>query len=248
MMLRAISLILFIAATAGATTIVAVRDRKEIVIAADSKVTDTFGNATGGVACKIVPVGKMVFAHAGFSRDTRTGLSVPDLVEKELLRNPGESVTEAADLAAAAVADRLGRELLLLKQNDPATFRIKIEGRTFLRLLFAGFDKKTPVIAVRRFRFGPLPAGGTGILVTSDDCAAGCRGKIETRFLGETEAIDGLPEETRGFWKAGLAAGARKLVETEIAARNDYVGPPVDIVSIKPKGIAWIAKKPECGQ
>ena len=67
-----------------------------------------------------------------------------------------------------------------------------------------------------------------------------------TRFLGETEAIDGLPEETTGFWKEGLVNGVRRLVETEIAARSEYDGPPIDILRLDKNGAQWIQKKPEC--
>ena len=67
-----------------------------------------------------------------------------------------------------------------------------------------------------------------------------------TRFLGETEAIDGLPEETPGFWKEGLVNGVRRLVETEIVARSEYDGPPIDILRLDKNGAQWIQKKPEC--
>jgi len=55
-----------------------------------------------------------------------------------------------------------------------------------------------------------------------------------------------LPEETPDFWKAGLSDGVRRLVETEIAARSEYVGPPIDIVRISATGGQWIQKKNEC--
>jgi hypothetical protein len=70
---------------------------------------------------------------------------------------------------------------------------------------------------------------------------------VVTRFLGESDAIEGLPEETPDFWKAGLSDGVRRLIETEIAARSEYVGPPIDIVRISKSGVQWIQRKPECG-
>ncbi len=67
-----------------------------------------------------------------------------------------------------------------------------------------------------------------------------------TRFLGETEAIDGLPEDSPGFWKDGLVMGVRRLVETEIQTRSEYVGPPIDLLQISAQGAKWIQKKQEC--
>lgn len=40
--------------------------------------------------------------------------------------------------------------------------------------------------------------------------------------------------------------GVRRLIETEIAARSEYVGPPIDILRIDKTGARWIQKKPGC--
>jgi hypothetical protein len=55
-----------------------------------------------------------------------------------------------------------------------------------------------------------------------------------------------LPEDTPGFWQAGLADGVRGLIEIEIAARSEYVGPPIDLLQIKSQGAKWIQKKAGC--
>ncbi|MBK8813398.1 MAG: hypothetical protein IPN69_22090 [Acidobacteria bacterium] len=247
MTLRLIALILILAATGGATTIVAVKTKKEIVIGADSKVTDTFGNTKAKFACKIISAGGVVFAYAGFARDTQTGFDVPEIVAGSLEQNSKKPIAEKVEILAATIVERLNVELPLLKQNSFVTYREKIEGRTFLRILVAGFEKKKPVLLVRQFRIGQIADGSIGVIVSKNDCDAKCKGTNVTRFLGETEAIDGLPEETKDFWNQGLAAGVRKLVEIQIAAREEYVGPPIDVVSITSKGLTWIARKSECG-
>ena len=246
MILRSIAILLLIASPATATTIVAVKSKKEIVIAADSKVTDTFGNATGRSACKIVAAGGVVFAYAGFARDPATAFSVPEIVAGSLNENRALPIVEKTEATAKLVAERLEAEFKQLKTKDFVTFREKIEGKTFLRIVIAGFEKGKPVLLVRHFRYGILADGSAGVSVSSDDCDAGCKGQNVTRFLGETDAIAGLPEETKGFWNQGLAAGAKKLVEIQIAAREEYVGPPVDLVRITSKQTKWITLKPEC--
>jgi hypothetical protein len=117
-----------------------------------------------------------------------------------------------------------------------------------MRILIAGFEKSKPVLLVRQFRLGQTADGSVGVIVSSDDCGADCKGKTVTRFLGETDAIDGLPEETKDFWKPGPAAGVRKLIETQIAAREEYVGPPIDILQITAKRAAWVKRKPLCAE
>lgn len=243
----ALLLQIFVSA-ARSTTIVAVKTQKEIFIGADSKVTDTFGNAAANQACKIVQAGSVFFAYAGFARDNQTGFSIPQIAAESLNLKPELSVAAKTEILTLAVVEKLNVELPLLKQNSFVTYREKIEGKTFLRILVAGFEKGKPVLLVRQFRLGQTADRSIGVIVSTDDCAAGCKGKYVTRFLGETDAIDGLPEETKDFWKQGLAAGVRKLIETEIAARDRYVGPPVDILQITAKRAVWIQKKELCAE
>ncbi len=244
--ISSVCLLFLLANASGATTIVAVKTKNTIVVGADSKTTDTFGNSRERLACKIVSAGGVVFAYAGFARDTRTGFNTPAIVSESLAQNSKQTVASKTELLTKTLIERLNIELPQLKQNDFVTYREKIEGKVFLRILIAGFEKKKPVLLVRQFRLGILSDGSVGVIVSNDNCDAKCKGKNVTRFLGETDAIDGLPEETKDFWKQGLVAGVRKLVEIEIAARDDYVGPPIDIVSMTSKGTDWIQRKPQC--
>lgn len=233
----------------SATTIVAVKTPKEIYIGADSKVTDTFGNtAANAQACKIVQAGSLFFAYAGFARDNQTGFSIPQIALDALNQKPEASIAERVDILTKTVVEKLNVELPLLKQSSFPTYREKIDGRTFLKILVAGFEKNKPVVLLRRFRFGETSEQTFGVIVSTNDCDAACTGKVVTRFLGETDAIDGLAEETKDFWKQGFAAGVRKLIETEIVARDDYVGAPVDILQITAKRAVWIQKKPLCAE
>lgn len=247
-LLIAALLIQFLSPAAKATTIVAVKTDTEIVIGADSKVTDTFGNASANQACKIVQAGNVFFAYAGFARDSKTGFSIPQIASGALNQKPGLSIGEKTKILTRAVTGKLNVEIPLLKKNDFVTYREKIEGKIFLRILVAGFESNKPVLLVRQFRLGQTDEKKVSVIVSEDDCDAKCKGKNITRFLGETAAIDGLPEEVPDFWKDGLAAGVRKLIETQIAAREEYVGAPIDILQISGKGAAWIQKKPSCAE
>lgn len=235
------------AGTVVATTIVAVKTPTEIVIGADSKVTDTYGNAQASQACKIVQAGDLFFAYEGLARDRRTGFDIAVLAKRALLLKPDATVAERIGILTGLITTELFIELPRLKEQDPATYREKVEGgQPFLKILIAGFDGERPVLFVRQFRAVLLTRRTIGVSVAPDDCPADCVDEIVVRFLGETAAIDGLPEETPGFWTEGVVEGVRRLVETEIAARSEYVGPPVDILRIDKTGARWMQKKPGC--
>jgi hypothetical protein len=230
---------------ANATTIVVVRTANEIVIGADSKVTDTYGNELNDQACKIQQVGNLFMAFEGFLRDKKTGFNVPELARRALQLNANASAAERVSILTGLLTSELFNELLQIRNNSADEFQTKFEGKTFLRIVIAGFEGKKAVVFVRQFRTAFI-LRKMGVAVVPDDCLSDCKGDVVTRFLGETDAIDGLPEDSSDFWKDGIVTGVRRLVQTEIDARSEYVGPPIDILQIKAEGAKWIQKKQEC--
>ena len=232
---------------ARATTIVVARSANEIVIGADSKVTDGYGNDVNRRACKIRQVGNLFIAFEGLEVDRKTGFNVPEISTAALNFRPSGPMSEKISILTGFLVSELMVELAHLKTREPDTYFRKIEGgQLFLRLIVAGFEKGRPLIFVRSFRALQFNPGQIGVSVIPDDCLDDCKDTVATRFLGESDAIDGLPEETPDFWKAGLSDGVRRLIETEIAARSEYVGAPIDIVRINQSGMQWVERKPEC--
>lgn len=248
-LLSSLFLLALTATSVRATTIVVARSATEIVIGADSKVTDTFGNDLNKRACKILQVGNLFVAFEGLGVDRKTGFNVPEISKAALNFRASGPMTEKLGVLTGFLVSELLIELAHLKTNEPETYFRKIEGgQLFLRLIVAGFEKARPLVFVRSFRALQFNPGQIGVSVIPDDCLDNCEGAVVTRFLGESDAIDGLPEETPDFWKAGLSAGVRRLIEAEIAARSEYVGPPIDIVRISKSGAQWVERKPECAE
>jgi len=233
------------ASLARATTIVVARTANEIVIGADSKVTDTYGKELSSQVCKIQQVGNLFIAFEGLLRDKATGFSVPEIAGRALRLKPDATAAEKVNILTGFLTTELFVELNRVRRDSADEFHTKLEGQTFLRIVIAGFEGNQPVVFVRQFRTA-FVSSGIGVTVIPDDCLADCKGEVVTRFLGETDAIEGLPEDNPGFWKDGLVAGVRRLLETEIEARSEYVGPPIDLLQINAQGARWIQKKPEC--
>jgi len=228
-----------------ATTIVVVRSAREIVIGADSKVTDTYGNDLHSQVCKIQQFDNLFVAFEGLLKDNATGFNVPAIAARAFQMKPNATAAQKVEIFTGALASELFVELPRVRANSEDEFRAKLEGQTFLRVVVAGFENNRPFIFVRQFRTTFI-ARGLGVTIIPDDCLDDCKGDVVTRLLGETEAIEGLTDENPYFWKAGLAAGVKDLINTEIQARSEYVGPPIDLLQITPSGAKWIQKKPEC--
>lgn len=239
--------IFFAAVSTNATTIVAVKTKQEIIIGADSKLTDTYGNTVNEQACKIIQSGNMVFAAEGFIRNKQTGFGIYKIIGQALKQPAKISLTDKVNFVSGVVVSELLKELPKLRKQNADTYRSKIEGKVFLSLLFAGFENGKPLMFVRQFRLA-MSRQQIGISVLPDDCMEDCNREFETRFLGEKEAIESLPEDTPNFWGKGAAEGIRLLIETEIQSRNEYVGPPIDIVRLNNKRVEWIQRKQNCGR
>jgi len=230
-----------------ATTIVLARTSNEIVIGADSKVTDTFGTNLNKRACKIRQIDDLFIAIEGLELDRQTGFSVPEVSHQALTLRPSAPAAEKVSILMGFLVTGLLTELSHLKAHEPQTYFKKIEGgQLFLKIIVAVFENGRPLVFVRSFRALQYNPGQIGVAVIPDDCLADCKSVVATRFLGETDAIEDLPEETPDFWKSGLSDGVRRLIEIEIEARSEYVGPPIDIVRITPNGSQWIKKKTDC--
>ena len=246
--LLAIAVILLTASSGTrATTIVVARTAREIVIGADSKVTDTYGKEVNSQVCKIQQVGNLFIAVEGLLKDKATGFNVPEIAVRSLQLKPDATAAQKVDILTGSLTSGLFVELNRVKQHSEEEFHTKLEGQTFLRIVVVGFENQLPVVFVRQFRMAYI-AQGFGVMVIPDDCVNDCEGEVVTRFLGETEAIEGLPEDNPGFWNDGLVAGVRRLLQTEIEARSEYVGPPIDLLQIKAQGARWIQKKPGCAE
>jgi hypothetical protein len=245
------AVLLILASSSGnsihATTIVVARTAHEIVIGADSKVTDAYGGDLKKQACKILQIGNLVFAFEGFTVDRRTGFNVPDIARQALRSRGAATAAEKVSVFTGFLLSRLFDELPSVQKHEREAYHIKFSGgRIFLSIVIAGFERGRPLVFVRNFRVVQIGPERIGVSVLPDDCLKNCQGEIVTRFLGETAAIDGLPDETAGFWQQGLVDGVRRLIDTEIVARSEYVGPPIDIVRIDKRGVSWIQRKPEC--
>ncbi len=110
-LLLLLTIVLVFAGHASATTIVAVKTPSEIVIGADSKVTDTYGNAFSSQGCKIIQAGNLFFAYEGLARDNRTGFDIARIAARALQLRPNLSAAERVSILTGFVTGELFTEL-----------------------------------------------------------------------------------------------------------------------------------------
>ena len=232
----------------SATSIVAIRSRDSVVIAADSMLT--IRNSTGAdavrTACKIFRSGEIFYAFSGFFRDPARGFDVVSIVAKAL---PEDAQFGAAtEKAAIEVVAGMRDDIRKIRVESPGLYKKYFEAGTgvLLQLLFAASEDGVPEMTVYDIRkAASFPINGE-LRYDRKSCPGDCGAQGQMAyFLTDTRPIEDYlkkekmasrsPEETAGF-----------LVQLVLDAHTPDTGPPVDVLRIDGNGASWVVRKKEC--
>jgi hypothetical protein len=228
---------------AGATSIVLIRTPAEVTAAADS--LGTFANGPRQV-CKLSDAHGVYLAIAGVDNDHSRHFSVADVVFG-VIRN---ETTFAARMSAAkaALMSQLRIEATALqKSGDRKNLDLLInrDGDSLQVALF-GIENGAPVAMVQSFLVredsrGITVTAGNSARCPGTDCPAG----VYIFKLGKHAAIDKYLDTHPGAQIGRAAQAAKMLVQIEINAGTEGVGPPIDVIGLSYDGIHLDAK-PGC--
>jgi hypothetical protein len=236
------------------TTLIVIRRERQITIAADSRTAYGIGGAPVEI-CKIERLsGGVFFASSGLVLDTRTdgGFSATAIA---LNGKPGAIAFRAAAFAEAIKGPLLQSAHWARQHAPEAAYREFFGGNNavILNAIFIGMENR--VASVREVDFTKIEdAQGNPVRIdiATRACPSSCGDATQPLIIsmGQNDAvrseINSLVTRPGGFF-ANDAETARRLVETEIAARPDKVGPPISIVQINNSGARWI-NEGVCGQ
>ena len=257
-LLTTFMILLFMSSTAFATSIVAVRNNDEIVIAADSKTTLTTVGASVGepesiAKCKIVQAGNLFFASAGsagigpveFFGNLDPLFNLKEVIA-EGLAGEGRIVDRVNNLEKVLTIN-LANIAEKARQDNAAFFLERFVKYPIHTLIVAGLDNEELVLMVRTFKLIISPSGSISFEIRRFVCPGDCQGSFVTIFLGQTEAIRRYLQEHEYFlYYTDPATAVRNLVELEISKEPSFVGPPIDILRLTRDGAEWIQKKSLC--
>ncbi len=219
-----------------ATTLIGIRVKDGFVIAADSKVTYKGVGAKGPTtACKIFRSGRFYFAIAGMASDRNRDFFPEKIVAQSF--TDSDSFESSIERMELAVSDSLKIEMKRLKIEDHERFDgAQTDGGDVLTILAAAMVGDTPYMGGRGFSYldGTIPT----IEIRRVSCPGDCPGDEYVFFAGEQDAARKTINE---LFKNGVRMNvefARKLVESEIQASPDDVGPPINILRVDKNGPA----------
>jgi hypothetical protein len=221
-------------------------EQDRVVMAADSKVSAVGVGKTAApdrnLSCKIIPMDDFAFASAGVLANPETGVSVASVMRTATAN--GGALKEKVKRFEEKISKTYSKLLTQFQRIDPTSYRTNFEGKAAIMAVFAQMNDQGPIYFLRTFRPFTKGNGGVEFKVEADDCLSKCSGAI---FLGEFGSIQKYVEENKeSLLKKDLAERARLLVETQIKATPQKVGPPIDILQVARDGNLWVQRKPEC--
>lgn len=227
----------------GGTTIVAFRTPDNIYVAADSRITSISNPREFRSYCKIRKVGNTFFAFAGIAEFYPTGFNLAELAA-------------AACRSQGTVFEKAGQLETLVKQPLDKIMRFLYQGNQKNAAIPRGYDigvvlcaveKGVPVMAVRKFIPTFSRSGFESISVERLDCP-GPSVPANGRFLAMLGHKEVAKQHLgdRSLFVRGVVPALRRLIQYEIDANPQAVGPPIDILFIGKTSSQWVGRKPEC--
>lgn len=223
---------------AVATTAIAFRSDKRLILAADSY--STLSDGTHGSECKIFGVGTFFFTMSGLPYDRKRGYEAKRIVE-EGISHPGD-FAQRVQVTEELLKQGLSAELRRLKSEDPTTYVWVLEPEHHvLQVAFAQYENGKPHLAALDFQFD---SNSASFNMTRKNCPGSCDEHGEAYYLGRHEAIDVFVPTNKKF--TDPTTYFTKLINLEISAHPGDVGPPIDILQIDISGPKWLVGGTTC--
>jgi len=251
MLRRSVTLILLLCRLAAygggplytGSSIVAIRTPQNIFVGEDSKVV-ALGRASsnGLTASKIVQVDNLFFASAGLLRDEKGLFNVRETVLKA--RQAGDSIYETAERFTAMIVPCLTNAVGDVERASPGLFKSSNTWPS-VEIIFFGVVHGVPVLCVRYFNLD-LSFVPPKVTVGRLDCPGDCATGMTWAFAGNHTEMEKFLDSNPGYLKKnGFVPTINVLIQKEIEAAPDHVGPPIEILMVDKAGARWLQRKPQ---
>jgi hypothetical protein len=215
-----------------ATTIVIIRTSSHIVVAADSLWSYQRGEQelAPRIGCKVKKVGNIYFTGSSTNVD---GRQMQDLALRAMMTS--RSAAAAADQFVLASGELAARTAALEKDSVIE----QCWRRACAQAVFFGMEDGVPTIIEIRFEQLGQSRESLKLKPHKFSCPGHCPSRPRTVLLfGRKQYIDKVAQKKSELMQSDENT-ARKLVEIEKKAEPQYVGGPIDVLTLDAGGSRW---------
>jgi len=224
------------------TCIVILKTDKEIIVGADSKRTIYAINTISGQVddiiindyCKINKTGKFYFVISGFDDGKM-------LINAQKACNTSKTLEEVVVSFSSMMKKDYEHSIEQLRNANNEKYIERFEGSDAGGISFFCFINNRPELRTLFFTTKNKPSEKTLVVVSKH---------INQAFtaLGVHDHIDKLSDSEINniFSKGNLVYVIKTLIKLEEKHHPNWVGQPIDILTLNSKQAKWISKKPNC--
>lgn len=245
---------IFVRSSAVATSVVVIWNPYSVVFASDTLAQSVTNNGIKHLHhCKIRQTNNLIVASSGTTFNAAMGLNVNASVSANF-GGTGTDIEKANRVVDEIYWPLLRALQFSYKQLTPEQYAgIFAEGgHDALSIAVARIDKSGPIVTVIEIIRNDTIAGAPDSLSrkinvcssTNDYCREPGR-SFDYVILGRNKAVRPFLSDPT-FWKGKTTDVARRIIEIEIKAVPDTVGPPIDVVTIDATGVKWEPPYGEC--
>jgi hypothetical protein len=222
-----------------ATTVIAVWTPTEIVLGADSLVTDG-GIQNSWTQCKMNSSNNIFWGESQILRVPSFNFSVDSIATEVMSTNT--NFRSKVEQFETSVIQKLTLIVNAPKRGDEEYFRKEMEGKTALEIVFVTSEESTNKLSLRYFIANSDASSGDVRLTTYRvDCPNFECGNSRYISLGFHEKADMEVLSNTRIFEKGIDVGVRQSIEQEIAANPTRVGAPISLLRIDKIGPSWLS-------
>lgn len=229
-----------------ATTLIGLRLPDGFIIAVDSKVIYKGPGIQGPpTVCKIFQFGSLYFSFAGLAVDRSRGFFPEQIVANSF--SASDSFANNLDRMDRAFTDALTVEMQRLKTEDPESFAFNHRpGADTFQIVAGEMLNGTSEMFGRGFKYDEQTT--TFTIIRMGCPGPDCPTQVRFFLAGDRDVATIMANQF--FQDTQTAhdpvADTRNMVEAEILAAPEFVGPPITVLRVDRNGASWPSNDSGC--
>ena len=234
--------------TLHGTTLAALLNEKEIVVAADSRLVRGIDTPDPNPMCKIRQFDNIFVTAFGLYGETTSGFDLWRIVS--ISAHGSSGVSEKIKHCDTSLRSPLKSALAQIKKLNPVLFEKNFALKPALGVIFFGLEDNTLKLKYLQFDASSSTDASLSLNVKSLECPGMICPDRKFGFLlvgadSQSEAETFVKSHRVEVGKGNLADVARKFVQMTIDKNSVAYGPPIDVISVSKDGAKWIQTKDE---
>lgn len=216
----------------GGSTVIALKTKDYICIAADSKLVEISSSMKdAGKICKINIIRNIAYAKTGLYKDSKGILDVDSIVKEAIGKY--EDLKMISKYTVEKISANFPAALNDIRETNPMAYRNIINDHNSISIVFIGLNNGKLSIVANHFVLKNNTVECTEIDTSPE---------LGMLLFGAHGEIDYYLDHNPNPLRVGIETGLEFLIKLEADKNPDYVSLPIDILNLDTSGFRWLKR------